>query len=482
MIPALRQASRFALRATLALVCLAPGSAGALGNSALPQVISGEVLRMRGQWMTKSQPAELLLPGGGRITIHSSTDASVLTDPQALMLLPGKKTPTYSIILRRGLVDIEVPNENPARVAVAIGAPGDLRFVTLTGQSSVKVDGRNVIVVSHSGLTTVTQGTKVVRLPLTVKRIYPRLGAFADHPLLEATRWIGGRRVWIATANAPVPVSGYVWAPVQGASGYVVALRERATQHLLTTTRTKEPVVEAFPQPLAPGKYELDIAAVDGDGIASNNQTKLPVTVVGLELPGGAVALPKDTVVVASEQQVRLTHAEGLTLTTAAHKTGVPASEPFGLEGLDRAAILIHPPGGGDTATLTLVRREPLVSTWVGPKLATWPEDPVELQVSFVDSRGRPTPRHVESTVRVLVGVEPIDVAWDRQGSLWQARIPSLKGSGPWVVRLEVVDQYGIVIGRDFAEITKTRGRSRFTELDPNALAQKPATSGTQNR
>ncbi len=478
----LRQASRFAHRAALVFACWVPGSASASGNAALPQVVSGEITRLRGQWMTKARPAELSLPGGGRISIYSGTDASLLTDPQGLMLLPGKKTPTYTIILRRGLVDIDLPNENPARVAVTVGTPSDVRLVTLTGRSSIKVDGRNVVAVNHCGLTTAAQGPKLVKLPTAVKRTYPSQGTFTDHSLLEATRWVGGRRVWIATTDAPVSVSGYVWAPVQGATAYIVTLREQATQRLLAQIRVNSPVVESFPQPLGPGKYDVDVAAIDGDGFVSGNRTTLPVTVVGLELPGGAMALPRDTVVVAPEQQVRLSHAEGLTLTTADHRSGVAGTEPFGLEGLDRAAILIHPPGGGDTATLTLVRREPVVSTWVGPKFATWPEDPVQLQVSFVDSRGKPTPSHIESSVRVLVGVEPIEVEWDKQGSLWQAHLPKLKGRGPWVVRLEVVDQYGVIIGRDFAEIAKTRSRPRLTDLDPNAVAQTPSGVRAPNR
>lgn len=480
MVPVLRQASRFALRAAVTLACLAPGVAGAAGNGALPEVASGEVVRLRGQWMTKSQPAELRLPGGGRIIVHGGTDASLLTDPQALMLMPGKKTPTYSIILRRGLVDIDVPNESPARVAVAVGAPGNIRLVTLTGQCSVRVDGRNVIAVGHTGLTTVSQGTKLVRLPNAVKRVFAGQAPPADVPLLDATRWIGGRRVWIATTNQPVPVSGYVWAPVPGAVSYVVALRERGTHRLLSATTVNGPAVETLSLPLEPGKYDLDVAAIDRDGMVSNKHTQLPIAVVGVALPGGAVVRPRDTVELAAEQQVRLTHAEGMTLTTASHRSGVAGSEPFGLDGLDRAAILIHPPGGGDTATLTLVRRQPAVSVWVGPKLATWPDDPIQLQVSFVDDRGRPTPSSVESTVRVFVGVEQVEVQWDKQGSLWQARLPTMKGPGPWVVRLEVVDQYGVIIGRDFAEVSKTRVRPPLLDLDPSALAQQPATAGAQ--
>lgn len=470
-----RQASRFILGTILGWCCLVPMSAEAAGRGAMLKLLSGEVVRLRGQWMSKSQPAELSLPGGGRIRFHDNTEASILTDPQSLMLLPGKKSQTYTIILRRGLVDIDVPEDDSARLAVAVGTSTDLRFVTLSGQFGVKVEGRNVIAVSHHGLTTVSQGPKLARLPTDIKRTYQGSG-FLDGSLLEATSWVGGRRVWIA-ADGPVPITGYVWAPVPNAIGYAVTLEDTTTKRRVASTRVREPTLEEFQAKVNPGRYELSIAAVDADGFVSDRRTKLAVSVVGVELPGGAVALPRDTLLLAPEQQVRLTFADGLTLTTADHKSGVAASEPFGLEGLDRAAILIHPPGGGDTSTLTLVRRQPLVSTWVGPKLATWPEDPVELQVSFIDARGRPTPTSVEPTVHVFVGVDPVSVEWNKQGNLWQARLLPTKVQGPWVVRLEVVDQYGVIIGRDFAEIAKTKSRKRLAELDPQALSMKASST-----
>lgn len=463
-----RHARQYALRTVFCLVCCTSTSAFAVGKDAGLEVVSGKMTRLQGQWVTKSKTAELGLPGGGRIYFHNDTEARALTDPQSLAWLPGKKTPTYSIILRRGLIDIDVPNENPERIAVAVGTPTQVRMVTLSGQSSIKVVGRDVIVVCHSGLTTISQGTTLVRLPVAVKRVYQVQGGFVDRPLIDAPRWVGGRRVWIANTGTSVPISGYTWAPVEGASGYIVSLREFASRRTITQEHVSLPMVESFQQPLGPGKYELDVAAIDNDGVPSRNRIRLPVTVVGLDVPGGAVVLPNNTVMIGAEQQVRLTYADGLTLTNAAHESGVAGTEPFGLEGLDRASILIHPPGGGDTSTLTLVRREPLVSTWVGPKLASWPNDPIDLQVSFVDGRGTPTPRSIEPTVRVLVGVDVVEPAWHKQSSFWRAQLPPMKGGGPWVVRLEVFDQHGVIIGRDFVEISKTRIRPLLAGVAPN--------------
>jgi hypothetical protein len=220
----------------------------------------------------------------------------------------------------------------------------------------------------------------------------------------------------------------------------------------------------------------LAVAAIDSDGFVSTNLSKVPITVVGLELPGGATALPNDTIVVAPEQQLRLTYAEGLTLTTADHRHGISATEPFGLQGLDRAVILVHPTGGGEACSLTLVRRLPLVSAWVGPKLALWPDDAVALQVSFVDAFGRPPPPSVIPSVNVYVGVEPVVVDWEKHDDLWQAKLPAVHGSGPWVIRLEVTDQYGAIIGRDFAEIAEARAHRRLEDSDLNTVAASSET------
>lgn len=474
--------SRFVLGALLAAGCLSVTPARAQSSQTQPKILSGELTRLRGQMVTKSKAAEIALPSGGRIRVRENTEASILTDAQSLMLLPGKKIATYTVILRRGIVEVDVPEAQQSKVAVAVGTPGDTRVLTLSGKTAIRASGRNVSAVSYSGLATATHGPKLTRIPNGVVRQYRPGGDFVDRPLLDSTRSIGGRRVWLAPPNGTAQPAGYVWAPVAGASGYLVSLRQQSSRESLYDTMVTNPVIENCPKRLTPGKYELAVAAIDGDGFASSKSAVATVHVVGLDLPGGAVTMPRDTVQITSEQRVRLTHADGLTLTTADHRSDVAASEAFGLEGLDRAVVLIHPKGGGDSAALTLVRREPSVSAWVGPKLATWPDDPINLQVSFVDQLGRPTPNEVEPSIRVLVGTEVVNVNWDKQGTLWQAKLPAPpEGRGPWVVRLEVVDQHGNIIGRDFAEVTKTHKRPKFHELQAEAVAVKPPSTDAES-
>jgi hypothetical protein len=417
--------------------------------------------------MTKSQEVTFRLPGGGTIRMFADTEASLLTDPQSLMLLPGKKTTTYSIILRRGPVEIDLPETGAKTLAVAVGTPSDTRVVTMSGRMRLRADGRNVVAVSYSGLTTVTQGSRFARLPNGVKRVYLGKTGTNEQELLPATTWVGGRRVWLATRE-DVKISGYTWSPVSGAAGYAVSLTETSTGKALARTYVTEPIFQGGDVTASPGRFELRIAAVDRDGFVSPDHRQIDLRVVGVSLPPLAEVRKNDTIVLGADQQVSLVSAEGLTLTTADHRGNVPASSAFGLERQDRASILIHPPGGGDPSTLTLVRRENLVTAWVGPKTVTWPLDDVELRVELADHHGKPLSPRIEPVAKVMLGIEPMQVEWVKEGPTWRALLPAQTGHGPWVVRLEIVDQYGGLIGRDFVEVERSQPPRKKSAIPPS--------------
>ena len=434
----------------------AASAATAAGKGSSPEVISGDVTRLRGTFMTKGQAATFELPGGGTVSFFPDTEASLLTDPQMLMLLPSKKTPTFSVILRKGRVDIDVPDKNPPVVAVAVGTPADTRVVTLSGKASLRADGHNVTAVSYVGLTTVTQGPKLLRLPNGTKRTFLGKSGFQEQPLLKATSWIGGKKVWLALRNS-VEVSGYSWAPISGAASYAVALRNQTTAQIVAKASTKEPIFESTGLKLTPGQFELEVAGVDREGFLSPEHRSLGITVVGVDLPPGALIQKNDTILLGSDQTVTLTHAQGLTLTTADHRVNVPADAPFGLAKQDHASILVHPPDGGSPTMLSLARRENLVTAWVGPKYATWPMDPVDLRIDLKDDHGNPLNPSIKPTMHVSIGIEPMPVDWVNEGTSFRAQIPAQTGRGPWVVRLEVLDQHGVIIGRDFVEVDRSQ-------------------------
>lgn len=444
--------------ALVAATCIttAAMAATAANHGAAPTVSEGDVTRLKGTFMTRGKAATFTLPSGATVSVFADTEASLLTDPQQLMLLPGRKVATYSVILRKGRVEVSLPESGSSSIAVAIGTPSDTRVVTLSGKVTVRAEGHNVTALSYSGMTTVTQGPKLMRLPSGIKRQFTGKSGFSDQPALAATSFVGGKRVWLCLRDR-VGISGYSWAPVPFASGYAVTLRDQATSNVIARAQTKSPLFEAQSLQLSPGKYTLQIAAVDGDGFLSPMATAMDLAVVGVVLPPGAEIQKNDSILLGADQLISLSNAEGLTLTTADHRVNVPAGSPFGLAKQDRASILIHPPGTASPSTLTLIRRENQVTAWVGPKFVTWPMDAVDLRIDLKDARGNPLRPHIKPVMHVTIGIDPFDVAWTADGGSYRAQIPAQTGRGPWVVRLEVLDQNGVLIGRDFVEIDRTK-------------------------
>jgi hypothetical protein len=64
----------------------------------------------------------------------------------------------------------------------------------------------------------------------------------------------------------------------------------------------------------------------------------------------------------------------------------------------------------------------------------------------------------IEPKPRVLVGVEEVEVEFKREAGGWRGILPARQGKGPWVVRVEVQDQHGIPLGRDFIEVSSATG------------------------
>ena len=68
-------------------------------------------------------------------------------------------------------------------------------------------------------------------------------------------------------------------------------------------------------------------------------------------------------------------------------------------------------------------------------------------------SQGRPVDKDVKAKASVFVNVTPVQIDWKRDRNLLSGVVPRGKGTGPWVVRVEVADDTGSVVGRNFLEI-----------------------------
>jgi len=131
----------------------------------------------------------------------------------------------------------------------------------------------------------------------------------------------------------------------------------------------------------------------------------------------------------------------------------------------------------GDTRMVSARVLPPAIATsvFVGPKFAHWPGDRLRVEVKIEGSSPGAPPAWITPRFRVQLGIDDLPVTWSQIGDTYVTEIPPQGGEGPWIVRVEVEDQYGHLLGRDFVEIAQ-----RPAPAPRPAPVKAPATAPTQ--
>jgi hypothetical protein len=61
----------------------------------------------------------------------------------------------------------------------------------------------------------------------------------------------------------------------------------------------------------------------------------------------------------------------------------------------------------------------------------------------------------------VFVNVSQVEPTWTHVGNTYSTKVTPTAGTGPWVVRVEVKDDFGDAAGRDFIELGSAKTASR---------------------
>ncbi len=398
------------------------------------------------------------LPGGIRVSLTAATDATVTAQPQMLALTSGKRTPTYSVFLRRGRVDVDIPAS--AAGAVAVAGPAEVRVICQRGASSVLALGRATYVSTERHPLLVSQNERLSKLQPGVVRKFSGALPPEDYKATEAPNWVAGRRVWLAMPER-AEVAGFTWSNVVGASSYRLELREATTGDLIAHHGQTETTLRNVLPPLGPGNYHLYVRAFDRNGMPGALSSPFSLQIVGVDVPPGAELKPDARIEMSRSQTIQLKNAAGLSLKRATERTARPASEPVGIANGKPTPLMIQGRDNSEACLMWLLPRRSPVAAYAGPKWVIWPNESVELEVRWTDTAGHRLPADVEPTVTVYVGIEPIDVTWTKEGDIWRANLGAQPGYGPWVVRLEIRDQAGTLLARDFVEVER-RQRRRY--------------------
>ncbi len=412
-----------------------------------PRITRGGGHTNAGWFVAGVDGTDYALPGGIKLHLAPGTRVRIPEWSQKLPLLPGHSTRTWSVALDSGHVNVRVPRQHPGSEAVLVSTPRRLGVIALAGNVAAVGDARGAAVANMDGQALVSSGSMWRALAPGKTRVATHQGAIEAEALLPPPELALPHMIWLSP-GATTDLDGLRWKSVHGATGYEVELLRDGVRKKRATTPADRRHVDV--SAVAPGSYVLAVRAIDESGL-EGRAARTTLHVIGVALPAGAYTDASGVIRLGRGQKASFTHAEGLEMTYSGAHQFFDAPRPIGLKQGRRTLVLLRVPGTDDTVTARLDRRELQVETHMGPKWAMWPLNPIDISVRLHQADG--SAKAVKLVPRVTLGTTPIDVEWHRDGNVLRARVPPRSGRGPWVLRLDVSDQYGIPLAHDFVEI-----------------------------
>lgn len=448
MTPSRSSRSSSGLTGAWLLLCAACALAPSAAQAAAPKtgVVAGSGTSAGGVFTAGPGGAEYQLPSSARLKLAPDAAVRVFPKSQELQLTPGSKTTTYSFALVRGRVDVVVPTKPKSAVLCSIGK---VSAVIGAGQAIIIGKGDTSTLANVSGDVRALVGERWQTLAPGTLSHYSGERASEPERTVAAPALLPGQRLWFSPGD-PVPITGFKLNPVTRADHYELRLASKEGREQLRALRGTQ-LSEPF-SAVAPGAYELSARSIDAEGIAGPWSAAEVLRVVGVTLPPGGYTEGGD-IFIGKGQDVHFSNTEGLEMTYEGAGRFVPASQAVSLYRGETTVVSFRVPGSVYPTTARLRPRGLFAHVTLGPRRAVWPNDAVQIAVELRNKEGEAIPEWVELKTDVRLGIEPIEVEFTRNGNRLIGTVPPAVKPGPWVLRVEVKDQFGALLGRDFLEI-----------------------------
>lgn len=414
-----------------------------------PRLVLGSVKDDGGIREVGPDGAEWAFPGGGRVIAAPGASLVILKGSQPLNLGHGMVR-AYSVALRSGTIRVRVPD--PGTTALIVAAPRKVIAVVAGGETVVGV-GPQVAVANATGHTSVAVGSGRHRPvdPGTLLVVGPT--GESRRAVAPSPQPAGGKGVLVSFAGAAVS-SEFAWSPVPEAGSYLAEVRRADSNHLVSRHVVHEPRLAIG---LEPGAYTLRVAAVDPSGVECSQPHERPVHVVSVTLPDGAYRETSGAVRFPRGTRLGLSHTEGVEMAYGSALHYVAAPSELELLRAEPRLVRLRAGADGNDATLLLLPRSAHAEVEFGARTPEWPGASLPIRVRLQAAGGGDVPASIEARPKVTVGVEPVEVTFTREGGWLIGALSPQPGPGPWVVRVEVADQHGFELGRDFIEVSRAR-------------------------
>lgn len=408
---------------------------------------------------------KLLVAGAGGALVRLAPEVELRVEPGTRFRLgahvnlpvPRGATPlvrTRVVHVERGRVNVTLPLLKRPSFACLITGPGDVQLLSKGGHATLIARAGGVTVASETGEALVSNGGGWLRVSEGMVRAFESGAKAGTMTVLPAvpSRPSLSRRLLLA-GNGPESVTRVSWSAPRGVASYEVAVDDLTTRERRSAS-VREQTLELGG--LAPGRYRLAVRALDGSGLAGGWSEHETLKVLGLEVPAGARLEDGGALSLLPGQRVRLTGAQGLEVAYAGLEQFVPLPDSLGLVQRRPITARLRDPDSAESVSLRLEPLTVQAEIDLPHSARRWPAAGLPVTVRLKDQKGRLV-RGVRADVQVSVNLAPQRLVWRQGEGTWSSVIASPVGDAPWLVRVDVLDERGVSLGKDFAEIAYER-------------------------
>lgn len=409
----------------------------------------------RGDVVSASTAGGVLVIGKvGTVTLDDGAQLRIEPSTMSLKLTPSDERRAEVVDLKTGKISIVV-DEGKDR-AMLVKGPGGLGTILRSGSFVVRVSGDAMTVATLKGASMlgagsdwndVTEGnlrtlhkgeTKATGRKLPTKPgLAPRAAvAFA----------VPGRAATVTVVLKPVLFSERYLVTLMRDTGEVVESRP-----LAKSAEDREVTFAG----LAPGAYSAHARSLDAEDFESPPSPPVPLTVIGVEVPKGAIVTPSGSIQLVERQRVKLSTRDGLEAALGGSVMFGPVPGELAMVGTMKQVLRVRRKGDTGEGQLVLEPFSLRADVVLGPKTAMWPRDAIDVTVRLRTNDGTPLPATTALRATALLGLDPIDVSLVRDGDVFRAKVAPRAIEKPTALRIEVFDELDHALGRGFVEITR---------------------------
>ena len=309
--------------------------------------------------------------------------------------------PAHEVELREGKIDAQ----SSCGMPLVVSALGTTHVALRGAEAQIAFKSDHLAVQVTEGTARVGASRKWISLEKGQMLTLPAQGGpSAPAPGVEAPEWTAGAGCspGLALGNGDgLAVLGGCWKPMARAASYVVELSRDA--RFATIEATEPSTTPSWSKALAGGRYFVRVRAIDQDGLVG--ETSAPRSLGSFAVkapPGSTVDAVTRTFTVPQGRSLELADPTGLE--SALDNGGfLPAQRFIVVDSAPSHVVRMRfKDDPGSQGSLVLQRRALQADVAFTPKLAHWPQDPIDIKVTLSDASGVVDPSLVSPKIQMF--------------------------------------------------------------------------------